>query len=309
MNTNFYKKSGIIIMNIARDFFAMKVGDRISTIFEYTEKFSVSRGIVQNALARLEAEGCIAIEKKGVKGTFLTEIDYKKLYPYTNWGSVTGTMPVPLNPFLSSLTTAVCEQMGRAPFPFSFAYVTGSEKRMEAMKNMMYDFMIVSQSSAQKYLDEYDFLSVCAVLDTCIYSPEYVIYFINPEKTEIEDGMRVGIDPTCLDQAKLTKILCQGKRVSFVEFPYIAIEDLTRERKVDCVVYRILDWCNDDARLGIVRLGDVPGFSEKETKTPVILTNKENYGIDRLLQQYMNPEEMSQIQTEVLFGKRAVKFY
>lgn len=309
MNTNFYKKSGIIIMNIARDFFAMKVGDRISTILEYTEKFSVSRGIVQNALAQLEAEGCIAIEKKGVKGTFLTEIDYKKLYPYTNWGSVTGTMPVPLNPFLSSLTTAVCVQIERAPFPFSFAYVTGSEKRMEAMKNMMYDFMIVSRSSAQKYLETYDFLSVCATLEDCIYSPEYGVYFSNPDKNEIEDGMRVGIAPTCLDQTELTKLLCANKQVEFVEFPYIAFEDLTRVKNVDCVVYRNFSWCSDEIPYNFVHLEGIPGFSDKETKTPVILTNKENYGIDRLLQQYINAQEMAQIQTEVLFGKRAVKFY
>ena len=59
VNTRYYKKSGILLMNIARDFFAMRPGDRIGTILEYTEKFSVSRGIVQNAIATLEKEKCI----------------------------------------------------------------------------------------------------------------------------------------------------------------------------------------------------------------------------------------------------------
>ena len=152
VNTRYYKKSGILLMNIARDFFAMRPGDRIGTILEYTEKFSVSRGIVQNAIATLEKEKCISIDKKGVKGTYLTSIDYRRLYPYTNWGSVSGTMPIPLNPFLTSLTTAICDQMDMAPFPCSLAYITGSEKRLETLENILYDFFVVKKSSDKIYL-------------------------------------------------------------------------------------------------------------------------------------------------------------
>lgn len=297
-------------MNIARDFFALQVGDRIPTIFEYTEKFSASRGIVQNAIAELEAAGCVSIDKKGVKGTYLTAIDYDLLYPFTNWGSITGTMPVPLNSYLASLTTAVCEQMDKAPFPFSFAYVTGSEKRMEAMKSMMYDFMIASQSAAQIYLEKYDFLNVCATLKECIYSSDYAICFLDPQKKQIEDGMRVGIDPTSCDQATLTRRLCSGHSVEFVNFPYISIEDLIKKRRVDCVVYRIGDWSNvDNIPLSIVKPQPVPGFSDEEARAPVVLTHKDNYGIDRLLGQYLDGEELQRIQTEVLMGRRSVKFY
>lgn len=50
VNNDIYKKSGLMRMNIARDFYLMHPGERMLTISEYTEKCSVSRGIVQNAI-------------------------------------------------------------------------------------------------------------------------------------------------------------------------------------------------------------------------------------------------------------------
>lgn len=311
METNYYKKSGIVMMNIARDFITLQAGDKIPTIYEYTELFGVSRGIVQNALGALEKENCITIEKKGVKGTYLTNVDYDKLYPYTNFGSVTGTMPVPLNPFLSSLTTAICEEMEEADFPFSFAYVTGAQKRLEALQKMVYDFMVVSKSTAQIYLEKYDFLKLSMSLDQCVYSPKYVIYFFAEGKKEIENGMRVGIDLKCTDQAMITKALCRGKNVRYVDFPYIAFGDLVKEKKVDCVVYRLLDLGADekDFSFTTVPISSIDGFSEEETKTPVLLTHKDNYGMDKLLRKYIHSERTKDIQKEVLDGKKSMKFY
>ena len=311
MKTNYYKKSGIVIMNIARDLFSMEVGERIPTILEYTEKFQVSRGVVQNALSTLEKDGCISMEKRGVKGTFLTEMDSGKLYPYTNFGSITGTMPVPLNLQFSSLTTAICEQMDRAPFPFSFAYVSGSEKRLEMMQEQMYDFMIVSQSAAKEYVRNNDFMKLCMPLTDCEYAPEFLLYFFDKNKSQIEDGMRVGLDSKSFDQINITQRLCADKSVELVEFPVLSFEDLINTKKLDCVVYRSL-------RQSVVKkiedinscpIPDLPGFSMKETRTPVILINKANYGIEKLLSKYISSGPTREIQAEVLEGKRAAKFY
>lgn len=307
---DYYKKSGIVLMKIARDFITMKAGDRIPTIYEYTELFKASRGVVQTAIATLEKEGCISIEKKGVKGTFLTFLDYEKLQPYANFGSVTGTMPVPLNPYLSSLTTAICEEMEEANFPFSFAYVTGARKRLEALKDMIYDFMIVSKSTAQIYLKEYDFLNMCMCLDECIYSMKYVVYFLDNTKTEIEDGMRVGIDEKCTDQAMITKALCKDKKVEFVNFRYIGFGEAIDKKAADCFVYRMLDEeAEKTSMLGCCPIGDIEGFSQEETMTPVVLTNKANYGMDRLLKKYLLAGQTKKIQDEVLAGRRSMKFY
>lgn len=311
MKIDYYKKSGIMLMNLARDFFLMAVGDRISTIYEYTNKFHVSRGIVQNAIETLEQEQCIGLDKRGVKGTYLTQIDYQKLYTYTNWGTITGTMAMPLSPWLSGLTTAICDLMEKATFPFSFAYVTGSERRLEAMEAQVYDFMIVTKNSAKEYLDKYDFLNECVVLDHCVYSAEHILYFMDASKSRIEDGMRIGVDPKCLDQYELTKKICKGKDVTFVEFPYVSFDDLTRSGKVDCVVYRDFEAesGNVDHNFGMVPLSEICDYNAEENTTPVVLTNKNNYGIDALLHKFIDVNTIHEIQEEVFAGRRGIKFY
>lgn len=311
MRTNYYKKSGIIMMNIARDLFSLEKGDRLPTILEYTEKFQVSRGIVQNALSVLEQKGCIVTEKRGVKGTFLQFVDPVKLYPYTNFGSITGTMPVPLTSVFSSLTTAICEQMDKAPFPFCFAYVSGSEKRLEMMQAQMYDFMIVSRYTAKEYIKKYDFINPCMLLQDCIYAQKFSLYFFDKTKKEIEDGMRVGIDMTSIDQREITKALCRDKKVEIIEIPIISFEDMLHTKNLDCVVYRSLEW----RRVKPDEINECPlpekvgSISLDETQIPVILTNKENYGIEKLLQKYISNEGTKEVQSEVLEGKRGVKFY
>ena len=310
-NLNMYKKSALAQMHMARDMFLADPGERIPTISEYTERLGVSRGIVQNALEALTADGSIFMEKRGVLGTFLADKDPDRLYGHTGWGAITGSMPIPLTPHFTSLATAVCEVLSAAPVDFSFAYMSGSVKRVEALRSGVYDFMILSKSAAQTHMARHDDLEICAELSGALYCQEYMIYFMDPAKSTIEDGMRVGLDPVCMDQKVLTEKICEGKRVEIVEFPFIGFEDIVRSGRIDCTVFRGVGWNAEAQKLGIqgVPLGRIEGFSAEETNTPVVLVQKDNYGIDRLLKKYLYPVEISRIQQEVLSGSRTMKFY
>lgn len=316
LNNDIYKKSGLMRMNIARDFYLMHPGERIPTILEYTEKFSVSRGIVQNAIRQLEEDGCILVEKKGVKGTFLQAVDSGKLYAYTGWGSVTGTMPLPLSVHLTSLATALGEQLEGAEFPFSFAYITGSERRLHALEQMMYDFIVVTRSTALNYLGEFEFVKECITLHGCCYASDFVAYFFDQSKHRVEDGMRVAVDVTCRDQWELTQRLCSGKQVEYVPFPYISFEDLVRKKIADCVVYRRLEQEGQEGKLDLQGMGlhaePIQGegqFQSDDARIPVVLTHKENYKMDKLLQKYIDPARSETIQQAVCSGEKSYKLY
>lgn len=316
INNDIYKKSGLMRMNIARDFYLMDPGGRIPTILEYTEQFSVSRGIVQNAIRQLEEDGCIAIEKKGVKGTFLREKDDRKLYACTGWGSVTGTMPLPLNINLISLATALGEQLEQADFPFSFAYITGSERRLGALEHMMYDFIVVTRATALDYLNACGFVRECITLKDCSYASDFVLYFLDPSKHEIEDGMRVAVDMKCRDQWELTRLLCRDKQVEYVSFPYISFENLVRKKAADCVVYRLLDIGKTDRgtplreeELHAEPIRAAGAFPDEDARIPVVLVHRDNYGMDRLLQRYIDPVHSGIIQQAVCSGEKSYKLY
>lgn len=308
---NLYKKSAVILMNMARDLFLSEMGQKAPTIQEYTDMFHVSRGIVQKAMETLINDGSIRVEKRGVLGSYLTAADQTKLYGHTGWESITGTMPIPMTPYFTSLATAICEELSKAPVGISFAYMSGSSKRAETLANGVYDFMVSSRSAAKLHMKEYPDLKICAELTGAEYSKEYVLYFLDPSKSEIEDGMRMGVDPVCEDQCVLTEKLCKGKQVEIVEFPFIGVEDILMNRKVDCVVFRKIGW-NEHAeqyQLNEVPIEGIRGFSIEDMNTPVILVNDKNYGMDRLLAKYLDAERISKIQQEVLNGDRTMKFY
>lgn len=310
-NLNLYKKSALTLMHMSRDLFLTDIGERIPTINEYTETFGVSRGIVQNTLEILTEDGSITMEKRGVLGTFLTAKDDTQLYRHTGWGSITGSMPIPLTPHFTSLATAVCEVLSEAPVEFSFAYMSGSVKRVDALLNGVYDFMILSKSAALAHMAEHPNLILCAELTDSLYCQEYMLYFMDPSKDSIEDGMRIGVDPVCLDQKVLTEKLCVGKDVQIVEFPFIGFEDIVRSGRIDCTIFRGVGWNTNAEALGLgaVPLPKIKGFEIENTNTPVVLVREENYGIGRLMKKYLHIPEIHQIQQEVLDGRRTMKFY
>lgn len=311
-NSNIYKKSALTRMQVARDLYLTKLGDRIPGIQEYAEKLSVSRGVVQQALEVVTEDKSVTIEKRGVKGSFLVAAEYKRLYEHTGWGAITGTMPIPLNSYFTGLATAVCEELKISEIPFSFAYMSGSQKRVEALENEVCDFMILTKSAAKLHMEESDHFEICTEMKGSLYSPEYVIYFTDPEKFSIEDGMRVGVDHACMDQRALTEHVCKGKNVEFVEFPFIGFQDVITEGKVDCLVYRKYESINTLAEnYGVhdVPIEQVEGFDLEAITTPVVMIRKENYGIDRLLKRCLNVAEICEIQRQVLEGTRSMRIY
>lgn len=310
-STNPYKKSALIAMYMARDLFLAEPGDRIPTINEYTQTFEVSRGIVQNALEELTRSGSITTEKRGVLGTFLIRSDREKLYSRTGWKTCIGTMPIPVTPNFVSLATAVCEVLAPAPREFTFAYMSGAAKRVQALRDGNCDFTILSKGAAERSIREDEDLVICAELTGACYEAPYQLCFMNPEKTQVEDGMRIGVDPVCLDQVYLTKLLCQGRHVKIVEFPFVGLKDIVDSGNIDCTLFRDGSWNRDwkGLQMRTVPLNEIPELAGVDTHTPVVLIRRDNYGIDRLLNKHLDAASIAHIQQQVMDGHRGMKFY
>lgn len=308
---NMYKKSALMLMYLARDLLLTEPGGRIPTISEYTQKFGVSRGIVQNALESLERDRCIVTEKRGVLGTFLVSSDRAALYARTGWGTGSGSMPIPLTPCLTSLSTAVCEVLSSAPNEFSFAYMSGAAKRVKALREGSYDFAILSKSAAELCIREDENLVICSELTGSRYGKPFLLCFMDPDKTAIEDGMRIGVDPVCLDQRWLTEQLCRDKQVEIVEFPFVGFKDIVTSGRIDCTLFRDSEWSPDwkDISIRTIPVSRFPEFQGFDAETPVVLVRRDNYGIDRLLNKYLDTVSIAAIQQQVLSGQRGMKFY
>lgn len=305
MNTKNYKKIHLAEAMLARYFFNASIPFRIPPVTELGEQYSVSRSIVFNAMNKLEDSGCITLEKCGRSGTFLVKKNDTNLYKYTDWNVITGTMPAPIELYLQGLATAICAIMGQKITPFSFAFISGAERRMDTLNRGLYDFSIVSAMSAAYFIKKYPDLQVVKSLYPAYYQMDPYVLLINKSNaTGIEDGMSVLIDPYCYDLTKLTNDVCKGKRIHHVEGSFIGIEGTFLSGVVDAVVYRKSKWMNNLNNVTVLPIEDQEGALE-----PVLIVNSKNYGTAELLLSLMDVQTIARIQEEVVSDPSKARFY
>lgn len=308
MIKHFYKKTGILTHYLARKFLASEIGDKCPTIAYCTETFHVSRGTVQDAMAFLESSGCITTEKMRKRGTILTGIDKKKLYQMSGIDTLTGTMPLPLTPDLQGLASGICISMEASPIPFAFTFVQGSSKRIKLLKNMTYDFTIVSQSTANRFLPSDPDLEIIMTLPDSIYSKKYKLYIRKDKSTCLRDGLTFASDPLCSDQTTLLQAMTNGFDVHHIDAPYSTQRALLLDNGCDGILLREHPELESSPLCTSIPVPEIL-YNNTDFTIPVLLGNKNNWGINYLLQHFLDPEKISSVQSMVLNNEMRPRFY
>lgn len=315
-----YKKDWLVTTGIARLMISMPLDSRLPTVQDYCEIFDCSRGVVQNALASLEAGGAVSLRKRGKQGTYLAAKNEELLFQNAGLQFLTGSMPTPLNMHLAGLATGICQAMNRCSVPFTFAFVHGGKNRANALCRQVYDFVLVTRSTAQEYIAQNPEVEEAFPLLDCDYSPPYMLYLNRPGLTEIQDGMTVAVDPSSQDQWRLTQSLVAGKDVRIVEMPFIPSRQAFISGQVDCVIMR------DDSvyRSGLLGAATpvfqaislenksiVPLSRELtgDMQLPVVLVSKKNYGMAGILRSYLGGELVAYIQKKVIDQQMPPQFF
>lgn len=321
MNRIPYKKDWLVGTRIARGLIGVDLNTKILTIKEYTEIFSCSRGIVQNAIDSLEKAGAITLEKRGKSGTYLIGKNEKRLFENAGLCFITGSMPAPLSLHNAGLATGICQAMSKCGVPFTFAFVQGSKNRVDALLREIYDFIVVTQYAAEEYMARYPELDLAFPLEDCEYSRPYTLYINRQGVDEIQDGMVVVADPASTDQWELTQLACAGKDVRIVEMPYISCSFAFLSGNADCVILQgelnspqpNLNnlFLSGEQRISIADVCAIQIGGEKAEKLrqPVIMVNRKNYGISGILKSYLTGIAVSHIQRLVVEFKMAPQFY
>ena len=151
MNEKYLQKHGRTLMRLAREMMTHRPGERIATIAEYVERYGVSRGIVQAAFKEL-CESALSLDKRGYKGSYISDIDYKQMWTLTGWGVLVGLLSLPLLDNLRALTTAVSQNFEQTDIPLRLAFMQGADNRAGAVNDDRFDFAIMSKQSAEHCL-------------------------------------------------------------------------------------------------------------------------------------------------------------
>lgn len=302
MDTNFIKKSGLIISKIARDFLLLEIGENTITISDYVESFHVSRGLVQNAIHFLEQNDAVHIEKNGKLGSKLISKNNQILLEYTNWKIITASMPIPFNKYLASLSGAISEELNSGSIPFVFAYITSSLNRLYYLCEGVYDFIVVSKSTAAEVLKNHPEIEIALELDKSIYSAKFSMFFRRGIAPILVDGLKVAIDNRSTDQCTFTKLACKNNCVNYVEIPYTDIGNALNSGIVDMACYRMENFLEEIQQVSLP-------FSDDTATIPVILTKKSNYRIKEYLQKSISCSRLEELQINALKQSFYPKFY
>lgn len=295
------QKNGLVAIKLAREFITMQEGERLNTIAEYSAKYETARGTVQSALKLLEDYRAVRIEPRGHLGSFISFIDYKMLWNFTDFGTIMGVMPLPYSKLYEGLATGLYKEAENRRFPFSLAYMRGAQNRIEALNTGRYDFAVVSKLAAGYCIKNGEPIDMVVQFGKLSYVNEHAVVFRSPYKKAIEDGMRIGVDKSSIDHYLLTLSQCKEKKVEIVDLPYNQVVQKIISGEIDAAVWNI-----DEIKERKINIKYYPLENNLycgEDTEAVLIINKDNYGIKNLLEQFIDCGKVIDYQKKVVLGE------
>jgi hypothetical protein len=298
-----YNKKGMVMMMLSRELLTYALGDRIDTISSYTKRFNTSRGVVQEVLNILEDEKAITRSKRGTLGTYLTKIDYKKLWEFTSWGVLTGVSPLPYTKKHEGIATAIYEEIEKRSIPFHFAYMQGAENRIRGILEEKYDFAVLGKESANKLIKKYKDLSIAMEFAPFSYLSGYVVLYKDKNVLK-KKVLRIGRDLDSPDHVKLLELLSENREVEFIDIQYTRMIPAIINGTIDVTVYN-KDTIEKPEILGNIYFEEfVTNKNIGDETRAVLVINNKSYGVLNLLKQIIHKEQVNMIQKEVIEDKR-----
>ncbi|MFZ4451302.1 GntR family transcriptional regulator YhfZ [Salibacterium aidingense] len=234
-----YSKNGLAAKYIAKELLKIETGERIPRVTDFCDKLALGRGTVQGAIKLLEELGGIGLDSRGHLGTFLVKKDVSVLLDISEEGPVVGVMPLPYSVKYEGLATGIVDEFERMDRRVSLAYMRGASNRLEALKIRRYDFAIVSHLAALEGKESHEGLQIIKQFGPQTYVTGHKIFFADPKKKKIENGMRVGIDRSSPDQSMCTIHECEDLDVELVDLNYMQLFNMLKQKKIDAAVWNM----------------------------------------------------------------------
>lgn len=301
MDGMLYQKIGIAVNRLAQDLLTRQAGERIPSISEYQEKLQVSRGTIQNGLSYLKDSGAITLVSRGHLGTFIEQLDYRRLQECSFNKELIGTMPLPYSLCYQGLATALYQAL--SPYAFNLLYARGAESRLKMLTTGMCQFTVCSRYAAEEAIRCHTDVEIAVDLGPGSYLTSHVLIFREAGKTAIESGMRIGYDPGSVDHRHLTEMICSGVRnVKLVELKAHQTIRAIHSGEIDAGVWNLDDIMESGHKgLNVVPL---PRFSDFTAfNSAVLVIRRGDETIAQLLRQYVHLPTVQMIQSAVRSGQ------
>ncbi|WED26276.1 hypothetical protein L3V77_14880 [Vibrio sp. DW001] len=298
MSDKFLMKKGTAVRNIARHLLKEEVGNRLEKVSTLAELYGVSVGYATKAIHLIESEEAVFLHKQGRNGTFITQMNYKKLLQLADIGNVVCAMPLPYTKHYEGLAGGLKKQI--TSFPFYFAHMRGAGVRAECLANMTYQMAIMSKLSALSLEDKRE-LKIVLSLGTESYTQRHL--FITKENAPQNDNkpLRIGVDSDSPDQILLTNAYFKDKEIEVISVPYNECLNAIETGFIDGSI-----WCpsniSDLSAKGLTHITlDIPECAQA-SEVAICINTKSEY-LEKLISMQINTQELLEYQQKVIAGK------
>ena len=297
-------KQGIAVIKLASLLLTHQRGDRIEPIQHYAEKFETGVGTVQAAIAYLQKIGAVALDSRGHWGTFIREINYPLIWSLTGQDYVVGGMPLPYSRRYEGLATGLHETFNQAGVSLNLVYTRGALNRLRALEKARSDFVVLSRFALNNAIEHGLAIEEVLGLGSESYVGQHIVLLRDHDKKEIEDWMRVGIDPSSIDQVLLAKEASRGKDVEFVETNYMNLMSALGKGQIDATVWNSDDFFASSYPFNAVPVPTTEELARTQENTEaVIAVAKSNQLVLQTLRSIVNKELVRHVQKQVMENK------
>jgi hypothetical protein len=298
-------KQGVAVLKLAQLLLIHQKGDRLEPIQYYAKTFKTGVGTMHAAVAYLQEIEAIQLDSRGHLGTFVLDVNYPLIRSLIGQNYIVGGMPLPYSRRLEGLATGLNEVFEQTGVALNLMYMRGALNRLQNLTMEKFDFVIMSRFAFNNALQRG--LPIQEVLSLGIgsYVGQHIILLARDDKKEIEDGMRVGIDPSSIDQVLLAKKACHGKKVEYVEINYMNLMTALKKGQIDVTIWNADDVYASSHTFRAVPLDQTDEAAQLQENTEaVIVIRLSNRLVLQTLRSIINPELVCSIQKQVMDNQR-----
>lgn len=302
-----YSKNSIALMRIARDLYCSNKGDQTKKISDYAEEMELGRGTVQKAVKDLEDSGCVQLRARGHQGTVIEKIKKKDLWRYTGWNVLAVTCPFPgsHNMKVRSLVASIDSILRESGIPYVLSFSPATHNRMTLMENNYCSIGIIPILAMDVSGKKFRKLKNVLTLNGCIYSDSFALFQKKGGKG-LHDGMKLAINIRSAEQGFFAEKLKEQYQIEPVEMLNTEAAIALKNDDVDAMLCRITDFStlvDNQDEYEYIDL-DYLGYDYLEN-VPSLVINKDNYGMEKLVNQIFDPQEVERRQQNILTGRES----
>ena len=298
MSINLYNKYTRILIELSKMFLSLDLNSKIPTYEELSKKQKVGRGTIKKAINYLISIDAIVLKTHGSSGTYIESKNIDALIKVLNIDDLLGVMPLPYSTIYEGLATGLMYSFKKEnDIKINLSFMRNAVHRIDELLCGRYDFAVVSRHSAEVALRDRKNILIVKDFGPGSYMSYHVLITGRNDVNGIRDSLKIGLAKSAITQNEITKLLCKGFNVEFIESEYNEMIQNIVNGKTDAAV-----WNRDEVSEALSNIRMIPVDKEQSESNAVLVIDGEKKYLYEILNMIIDEEYVVDIQNKVING-------